>query len=81
MRIKEKYWGKVLWGLLAIILLCFIIFSCSVQESLTEPDPNDLVIIHIEDNYVFAVPACEVKPIYWPKADTLKVWSVLIEED
>lgn len=61
---------------LAIISIVFL--SCSAPEQLTEPDRKDLVIIYTEDNYVFVVPACEIKTIYWPGCDTLKTGNVLL---
>jgi hypothetical protein len=62
-----------------IALLLITLCSCSVNNELTKPRESDLVIIHTDGNYVFVCPAKEVKTLYWKEADTLKVWSFLVE--
>lgn len=79
MIIKEKHYGKALWGVVIFILLCVAMCSCSTPATLTEPNKHDLIILKTDSvNQVLVCYLKDVKVLYWPEADTLKL-GVLYE--
>lgn len=74
MRLKEKYYGTTLWGVVIFILICVAMCSCSTPATLTEPNKSDLVIIKTDSvNQVLVCYLKDAKVLYWPECDTLKV--------